>query len=67
MPSWTGGWEIVVIAIVVLVLFGGSKLASAGKNAGRAIKEFKAEVREDKAPAVPETEAKEGESWRISS
>jgi sec-independent protein translocase protein TatA len=43
MPD-IGGWEWVIIAIVALVLFGGTKLASVGKNAGRAIREFKEEV-----------------------
>lgn len=39
-----GGWEWVVLALVALVLFGGSKLAGIGKNAGRAIREFKEET-----------------------
>lgn len=53
MPEWLGGWEIVIIAIVVLVLFGGTKIAAAGKNAGRAIREFKAEVHADDPKQVP--------------
>lgn len=47
------GWEIVILALVFLVVFGGTKLASAGKNAGRAIREFKEETR-----ALKEDEAK---------
>jgi sec-independent protein translocase protein TatA len=46
------GMEWVVIAIVVLVLFGGTKLASLGKNAGKAIREFKEETTAGKAAAV---------------
>jgi sec-independent protein translocase protein TatA len=44
--------EWVVIAIVVLVLFGGAKLASLGKNAGKAIREFKEETNAGKPTAA---------------
>ncbi len=50
LPS---GWEWIVIAVVVLVLFGGAKLAGIGKNAGRAIREFKEETAAGKQAAVP--------------
>jgi len=53
MPS-LGGWEWVIIAVVALLLFGGSKLQGIGKNAGKAIREFKEETATLKAepPAV---------------
>lgn len=53
MPS-LGGWEWVIIAVVALLLFGGSKLEGIGKNAGKAIREFKEETATLKAepPAV---------------
>jgi sec-independent protein translocase protein TatA len=51
MPD-IGGWEWVIIAIVALVLFGGSKLANVGKNAGRAIREFKEETSSGQKPAA---------------
>lgn len=41
-----GVWEILLIIVLVLVLFGGSKLAGVGKNLGRGIKEFKEEVKD---------------------
>ncbi len=41
------GMEIVVLLVVVLLLFGGSRLAGMGKGAGRAIREFKEEVKGD--------------------
>lgn len=43
MPN-LGGWEWVIIAVVALVLFGGTKLANFGKNAGKAIRDFKEET-----------------------
>lgn len=48
MPS-LGGWEWVILAVVALVLFGGAKVASLGKNAGKAIREFKEETQAIKA------------------
>ena len=43
MPSM-GGWEWAILALIALLLFGGSRLAGIGKNAGRAIREFKEET-----------------------
>ncbi len=40
-----GGMEWVVLLIVALVLFGGARVAGLGKGAGRAIREFKEEVK----------------------
>lgn len=39
-----GGWEWVILAVIALLLFGGSRLAGIGKNAGKSIREFKEEV-----------------------
>ena len=57
MPN-LGGWEWVIIAVVALILFGGARLASFGKNAGKAIKDFKEEttavVKDKAADPVPD-------------
>ncbi|MHB1009240.1 MAG: twin-arginine translocase TatA/TatE family subunit [Propionibacteriaceae bacterium] len=37
--------EWVILLVVALLLFGGSRLAGMGKGAGRAIREFKEEVK----------------------
>lgn len=54
-----GIWQIVLIIVLVLILFGGSKLAGVGKSLGRGIKEFKEEIHsdEEKAPVVHEEAA----------
>lgn len=40
------GWqELLIILAVVLLLFGGSRLAGLGKSTGRALKEFKEETK----------------------
>lgn len=36
-----GGWEIAVIVLVVLVLFGGKKIPELMRGMGRGVKEFK--------------------------
>jgi sec-independent protein translocase protein TatA len=41
--------ELLIILAVVLLLFGGSRLAGLGKSSGRALKEFKEETRGLKA------------------
>lgn len=43
------GWELVLLVLLALLIFGGTRLAGAGKNAGRAIREFKDETRQIKA------------------
>jgi len=47
-----GGWELVVILVVALLLFGGSRLAGLGKGVGRSIREFKEEVKSDQPAEV---------------
>ena len=50
--------EIAIIAGVVVLLFGGAKIAGFGKNLGEGMREFKKAVKEtqedDPAPAKPE-------------
>ncbi len=42
-----GVWEIVLILVLALVLFGGGKLAGVGKALGKSIKDFKNEMKND--------------------
>jgi len=52
----TWGWqELLVILVIVVLIFGGTKLAGLGKASGRAIREFKDEIKGDdtKAPTAP--------------
>ncbi|OYO22235.1 twin-arginine translocase TatA/TatE family subunit [Enemella dayhoffiae] len=41
-----GTTELLIILAVVLLLFGGSRLAGLGRSSGRAIREFKEETRD---------------------
>lgn len=45
MPLGLGWPELLIILVVALLLFGGSRLAGVGKGTGRAIREFKEETR----------------------
>jgi len=58
-----GGWEIVLILAVVLILFGAKKLPELAKGLGSGIKEFKKATREvtdeistamDETPSQPQ-------------
>jgi sec-independent protein translocase protein TatA len=49
--------ELLIILAVVLLLFGGSRLAGLGKSSGRALKEFKEETKGLKPEAKPEDPA----------
>jgi len=40
-------WHVVIFAIVVILLFGTSKLKNIGKDVGGAVKDFKKSVREE--------------------
>lgn len=46
MPFGLGWPELLIILVVALLLFGGSRLAGIGKGTGRAIREFKEETRD---------------------
>jgi sec-independent protein translocase protein TatA len=46
IAGFIGGWEMVVILAVVLMLFGAKKLPELAKGLGQGIKEFKKATRE---------------------
>ncbi len=55
-----GGWELVLIVGVVLLLFGGKKIPELAKGLGKGIKDFKKAVNEDEE--VLEEKSKELEN-----
>ena len=54
--SLPGGWELVLILIVLVLLFGAKKLPDAARSLGRSMRIFKSEVKEmsndDQPPAA---------------
>src|ERR1051325_10350545 len=50
--AFLGGWEIILILAVVLVLFGAKKLPELAKGLGQGIKEFKKAANEATSEAM---------------
>ncbi len=54
-----GPWDMAILGGIVIVLFGGTKLAGLGKSLGQGIKEFKNATNEDDKPVVTPNTAQE--------
>ncbi len=44
--AFVGGWEILVIALLILLLFGGKKIPELMKGLGKGVKSFKEGMKE---------------------
>ncbi|MDQ8936625.1 Sec-independent protein translocase subunit TatA [Acinetobacter rudis] len=44
-------WHVVIFAIVVILLFGTSKLKNLGKDVGGAVKDFKKSIKDEETTA----------------
>lgn len=47
-----GGAEWLLLLVVALLIFGGTRLAGLGRGAGQAIREFKEETRKGEEPKI---------------
>ncbi|ENU58116.1 MULTISPECIES: Sec-independent protein translocase subunit TatA [Acinetobacter] len=45
-------WHVLIFAIVVILLFGTSKLKNLGKDVGGAVKDFKKSIQDDETTAA---------------
>jgi sec-independent protein translocase protein TatA len=45
MPSWLGGPEIVILAVLGFVIFGAKRMPDAARSLGRSLRIFKAETK----------------------
>ena len=54
--------ELVIILVILLVLFGGSKLPGLAKGLGQSIKEFKKSTKDDEPEPVKPEEVKKSET-----
>ncbi len=46
MPSWIGPWEIAIVLVIALLIFGPKKLPDLGQSLGRSITGFKKGLKE---------------------
>lgn len=46
-----GGWEILIIALVVLLIFGGKKIPELMKGLGKGVRNFKEGIKENDSDA----------------
>lgn len=44
MPGWIGPWELLILLLVVLLVFGPKRLPEMGRSLGRGMREFKDSV-----------------------
>lgn len=51
-------WHVLIFAIVVLLLFGTSKLKNLGKDVGGAVKDFKKSIKDDETVLAPSNSPK---------
>jgi sec-independent protein translocase protein TatA len=47
MPGWISPWELLILALVVLLVFGPKRLPEMGRSLGRGMREFKSAVTSD--------------------
>jgi sec-independent protein translocase protein TatA len=65
MPGWIGPWEIAILLVIVLLVFGPKRLPEMGRSLGKGMREFKDSIsghKDDEKPAeLPSstTDAKE--------
>jgi sec-independent protein translocase protein TatA len=62
MPGWISPWELLILALVVLLIFGPKRLPEMGRSLGKGMREFKdsvtGETKDDEAEvtALPPAE-----------
>ena len=54
-----GPWQIVIIAVIILLLFGGKKIPELMRGLGRGVKEFKEGINPDEEEEKKEKDKKE--------
>jgi sec-independent protein translocase protein TatA len=64
MPSFIGPWELILVLIVALLVFGPKRLPEMGRSLGKGMREFKESISGDEkdrdghdAPPVTQTQA----------
>jgi sec-independent protein translocase protein TatA len=56
MPGWISPWELLLLALVVLLVFGPKRLPEIGRSLGKGMREFKTAITghdDDDKPELP--------------
>jgi sec-independent protein translocase protein TatA len=69
MPGWISPWEIAILLVIILLLFGPKRLPELGRSLGRGMREFKDSVKggvhdDDDTPELPRASEEEPVSPR---
>ena len=64
--GFPGGWELLVIFLIVLIIFGPSKLPQMGQAIGKAIREFKKAGRELKSEVTEDDDEEKDKDKKTS-
>lgn len=59
MPGFVGPWELIILALIVIFIFGTAKLPSIGKQAGKITRKAAREVQEVKQSILVTTDEKD--------
>ena len=57
MPHWLGWPELIIVLVIVLVIFGASRVPEIGRALGKGIREFKSSVTDKDEEPKSETKA----------
>jgi sec-independent protein translocase protein TatA len=58
MPGWIGPWEIAILLVIVLLVFGPKRLPEMGRSLGKGMREFKNSITgkdDEEPPELPAT------------
>lgn len=53
MPSWIGPWEIAIVLVLILLIFGPKKLPELGSSLGKSIRGFKKGMKDSQEEGTP--------------
>jgi sec-independent protein translocase protein TatA len=69
MPGWIGPWEIAILLVIVLLVFGPKRLPEMGRSLGKGMREFKNSItgRDEEKPAELPSTTEEPEPVKASS
>ncbi len=70
MPGWISPWELLILLLVVLLVFGPKRLPEMGRSLGKGMREFKSSIQgkdDDDRQALPTTTSTPSQDEPVSS